>query len=129
MPNPRNNIKQTGDTRELQAIDELDDDLRDEVDGSGTQPEAAVFHPAASGLPGDGAPGLARSSAGANASDGGSGFGRLAASRAALQDRGRQLGESSRRYVDQAQDQVRAKPLAALGGAFLLGLVLARLTR
>jgi hypothetical protein len=128
MPNPRNRIKQTGDTRYPQgAAYELEDDLEDEVDATGTQPEAAVFHPAASGLPSDGAAGApgARSSTMAT----GNRPGRLAAGRQALQERGRQLGQAGQGYLADARGQVVARPVASLGGAFLLGFVLARLTR
>ena len=41
----------------------------------------------------------------------------------------RDFGGSLRGYADAARDQVRAKPYAALGGAFALGFVLARLFR
>lgn len=119
MPNPRNRIKQTGDTRLPQgAAYELDDDLDDEVDGTGTQPEAAVFHPAASGLQDGGQPGMQASSAPAAREGRGTSGGGMSL-----------RGMSSREYLADARGQVLARPLACLGGAFLLGFVLARLTR
>lgn len=123
MPNPRNRIKQTGDTRLPQGTDDLDDDLDDAVDGTGTQPEAAVFHPAASGMA------AGQSAQGRSATMAASAGGRLAAGRDALQERGRQLGQTSQDYLAEARGQVLDRPLASLGGAFLLGFVLARLTR
>jgi hypothetical protein len=41
----------------------------------------------------------------------------------------RDFGGSLRGYADAARQQVRAKPYAALGGAFVFGFVIARLFR
>ncbi len=41
----------------------------------------------------------------------------------------RDLGGSLRGYADAAREQVRARPYATLGGAFVFGFVLARLFR
>ena len=116
MPSPTNRIKQTGDTRDIAAFD-----IDDEVDGSGSQPEAAVFHPAASGIDVDAAP---TRSAGYGWSDSDSGNDSQGGSGGGLRQR-----LSTRKYMEAAADQVRAQPMAALGGAFLLGFVLARLSR
>ncbi|HVE51908.1 MAG TPA: hypothetical protein VNB23_00850 [Ramlibacter sp.] len=103
MPSPKNRIKQTGDTHNPDVgYDLAGDDASEELDGSGTQPETALFDDAASGMA---------------ASEGGS-EGRLQRAQAAYGG-----------YLSEARAQVEAKPLAALGGAFLLGFVLARLTR
>jgi hypothetical protein len=98
MPHPKNRLKRTGDTHGPDVGAAYDDsDIADELITTTAQPEAALFDPAASGVPVDAAQQLAE-----------------------LPARPRLAG---------MQDEVMARPLAALAGAFVLGYVMARLTR
>jgi hypothetical protein len=99
MPHPKNRLKLTGDTHAPDVGYEHgddDSDVADELITSAAQPEAAMFDPAASGLP----------------------------------PAGHEVSAMSLEIAGGGwRDQVIARPLAALVGAFVLGYVVARIAR
>lgn len=100
MPNPNNRIKQTGDTR----LNDVGYDLGADDDVAAELDITSAQSESAVFHP--------------SASGVPEGESRM------------QRAQSTYRgYLADAQAQVEAQPLAALGGAFLLGFVLARLTR
>jgi hypothetical protein len=102
MPNPNNRLKLTGDTRVPDIVD-MDDgfDIDDVTMDARAEPMAQVFSPSSHAT------------------------GASLQVQSALGD----MGASIQGYADAAREQVRTKPLAAVGAVFALGFVLSRLFR